>query len=806
MSRIQITHDDRRQFPSAGFRFVPLRWLAATAGAAAVLTWDGSAQAQAIDCPPPAQTLVKIPEIVSDPATHVLRGTVVLAEERQRLMFRSPVGGKSSKPGDPAASYQCQEQIVRAFHRYDGVETIVPDPNAVHDPVPGPTLRARVGDIVELSFVNDIDANRFGRSIDQGEKRNISGIAKNPAVGCDTINTGTPGMGYPYTGPTPFKLGDSFPDCFHGSSTGNIHFHGTHTNPSGTGDNVLLEIRPSPRVPKPGSTTGETIPTITPASVAGTFDTFFTACESKLRGNVRLEWPKNWDEAPLGPWTDDKTWTAEQKKLLQAYDAQTKEDLWGADKKVIDQKLWPQYYIGAFPYCFQIPAYAYGTWPPPPGGLRMGQAPGVHWYHAHKHGSTAIDVANGMTGAFIIEGKYDDDLDAYYGAGWTRSQPLLIINQLSVSPNLERNARSGSGQQDKGPDFMVNGRSQPMIDMAAGEVQLWRIVNTSGRSGAYFAGFPPGFQWKQIAQDGVQFADENYQNSLNKPFLMAAGNRVDLLVKAPSPGTYAIQVQHEVATSDLASAHPVVLVQVRVRRDVPPASGNRATFIPHAPEQPPFLTNITDAEVASTINNPRVITFASTATPSPSNPDFSQHTINNHKFDGPGDVPIPVTLEAVEEWKIVNATYAQPISHPFHIHVNPFQIVEVFDPNATATINGVVVPKYVTSLSQLVDQSRQCLLDLGDQTTWKDCHNDTSNAPRIWWDVFPIPTGASMSNAGGQTANVPGYFRMRSRFVDFPGNYVLHCHILAHEDRGMMSIVELTAPGTPATAILYHHH
>jgi suppressor of ftsI len=47
---------------------------------------------------------------------------------------------------------------------------------------------------------------------------------------------------------------------------------------------------------------------------------------------------------------------------------------------------------------------------------------------------------------------------------------------------------------------------------------------------------------------------------------------------------------------------------------------------------------------------------------------------------------------------------------------------------------------------------------------------------------------------------------MRSRFVDFPGNYVLHCHILAHEDRGMMSIVELTAPGTPATAILYHHH
>ena len=48
----------------------------------------------------------------------------------------------------------------------------------------------------------------------------------------------------------------------------------------------------------------------------------------------------------------------------------------------------------------------------------MGQAPGTHWYHAHKHGSTAINVANGMTGAFIIEGKYDDDLNAAY-AGYT---------------------------------------------------------------------------------------------------------------------------------------------------------------------------------------------------------------------------------------------------------------------------------------------------------------------------------------------------------------------------------------------------
>ena len=57
--------------------------------------------------------------------------------------------------------------------------------------------------------------------------------------------------------------------------------------------------------------------------------------------------------------------------------------------------------------------------------LQMGQAPGTHWYHAHKHGSTTIDVLNGMTGAFIIEGRYDDDLNAFYGTSevpaWTRN-------------------------------------------------------------------------------------------------------------------------------------------------------------------------------------------------------------------------------------------------------------------------------------------------------------------------------------------------------------------------------------------------
>jgi hypothetical protein len=37
--------------------------------------------------------------------------------------------------------------------------------------------------------------------------------------------------------------------------------------------------------------------------------------------------------------------------------------------------------------------------------------------------------------------------------------------------------------------------------------------------------------------------------------------------------------------------------------------------------------------------------------------------------------------------------------------------------------------------------------------------------------------------------------RIRQTFVDFTGTFVLHCHILAHEDRGMMQLVRVVPAG-----------
>ncbi len=86
-----------------------------------------------------------------------------------------------------------------------------------------------------------------------------------------------------------------------------------------------------------------------------------------------------------------------------------------------------------------------------------------------------------------------------------------------------------------------------------------------------------------------------------------------------------------------------------------------------------------------------------------------------------------VDLGTVEEWTIGNDS---PLDHPFHLHVWPMQLLEIG----------------------------------GQQVT-----------DPLWLDVVNVP-------AGGQvTVRVP--------FEDFGGKTVYHCHILDHEDRGMMATV-----------------
>jgi len=102
-------------------------------------------------------------------------------------------------------------------------------------------------------------------------------------------------------------------------------------------------------------------------------------------------------------------------------------------------------------------------------------------------------------------------------------------------------------------------------------------------------------------------------------------------------------------------------------------------------------------------------------------------TINGRIFAG-DRVDTTVAAGSVEEWTLTNAS---TMDHPLHLHVWPMQLIEQ---------NGQTV----------------------------------STAP--WQDVVNIP-------ARGQV-------KVRIAFEDFSGRTVYHCHILDHEDTGMMGVVE----------------
>jgi FtsP/CotA-like multicopper oxidase with cupredoxin domain len=789
---------------------------------------------QFISCAQTGQPLIRIPELVANEQEKVLHGTILLTDTAQRVDLG--IGGGNCVP-QFMRNFQGINAVLPAYPGMipPGYPGAVPPPPPTQyvDPVPGPTLRARVGDIVQLTFLNQINLADYGDSIDRGER----------GQGCDESTAPYPGR-------------DTFPDCFHGSSTGNIHFHGTHANPDTTGDDVFIEVRPS--VTGPGG------PLVAEPIVRSAFDKFFAECKTQLDKSVLSQWPQSWSDFPPEIVVQQLAWLAQ-------YDADPaiKDKLLPVDLKQWAQGAWPQYYIGAFPYCFRLPEYKEKTWPPaaparpsvhnvmmehaePP--LIMGQSPGTHWYHAHKHGSTTLDVENGMTGAFIIEGGYDDALNNFYSQSWTRSQPVLVVNQLGTGVNLFAGGTART--------FSVNGRIEPVIAMRPGEVQLWRIVNTSARGGVFISGFaahnttvplsPQPFTWKQTAQDGVQFKGVNYDKSKNPNLLISPGNRADFLVQAPTaPGQYdllVIEARSRCETLPANQVPTIPTVQPPAGAEMPPypkppyptpicgsivegvlqdpvltplltvnvtgtpAGGNQALFIPSGQLQasfPPFLQDIGDDEV----NGTKIVVFESHPTVG-GGPPFAMHEINGQKFDG--NVGAVVLLNAVEEWKIVNNTVnggvqiidGKPVvvktdppgvvDHPFHIHVNPFQIVEFFDPNQV--LPGTNTYKYVFIQSGQQPPNLftgQCLLYYDKPDTWKPCDSGPKT-DLIWWDVFAIPSArAVFINNNTQSVTVPGYFKMRSRFVDYAGQYVMHCHILAHEDRGMMTVVEVVPFTTP---------
>jgi FtsP/CotA-like multicopper oxidase with cupredoxin domain len=590
---------------------------------------------------------------------------------------------------------------------------------------------------VEITFLNHVDVSFFvgSGSFDNAET--------GTALSCDAATE--------VTGPVyPAMAGDSFPNCFHGSSTANLHFHGTHVTPDGLGDNVLLQLRPNPNV--------------TEASVRTAFAEIFSA-------GMSGQPPARWSDLP-------KSWRDRQLALLKDYDDTAvwkgKHGTPGNPALPLEQRLlpqtlalirsghWPQYQIGAYPYCFKLTEYTDRTGKPT--GHVMGQSPGTHWYHAHKHGSTALNVFNGMAGVFVIEGYYDDALAKIY-PDLKKTEKVLIVQQFSDLPNLERRSRTGQHR------LFVNGQLKPTITMRKGEIQLWRLVNATVKAVTTLQPFDQkqgkAPEVQQTAQDGVQFHYVNYKkqpllgsllSAAARPNFFAPGNRIDILVKAPD-----VEDSWDLKAFDSTNGLTFPLVTLTVKGDGAPME------LPTESNYPAFPSFLEDIDV----NNIRIwrkVEFGwesgrQFAGPSNATGAAAQLAIDGKQF-GESKYDQTMVLGDSEEWKLTNRT--SMIAHPFHIHVNPFQVVEIYDPAAP-------------------------------ENRYKPEKNF------VWQDTIAIPP--SVLDGSGNVAKDEqgreqlGYVVIRHRFVDFPGSYVLHCHMLAHEDRGMMQLVRVI----PRETVIRHH-
>lgn len=362
--------------------------------------------------------------------------------------------------------------------------------------------------------------------------------------------------------------------------------------------------------------------------------------------------------------------------------------------------------------------------------------PGTFWYHPHVHGSTALQVASGMSSALIIEDGDLSEFPALKEASEPKHERIMIFNQIMYDPETGELPDFYTLNKLRGPNSTkngtqgttINGIIKPVLEMHPGEVQRWRLVH-SGFQTFLSMQFPEEFEVYQIAVDGIMFKEARKVPSIH----MAPGNRTDILVKAPltSPGesfefkSYSFSPQCEYFPNQGActSKRPDTL-QNLLSINISDDTLNMQLPI-ELPGPGPGHEDITE------VCNNRETVF---------NIDAGEFVINGHPFAANRIDEKPL-LGSQEAWR-VSSDGGQ---HPYHIHVNPFQVWE---------FGGKKV----------------------ETPMWKDVVAVSSRTIN-----YDDPIGEAQ----------PGFALLRTRYRKYWGDFVIHCHILHHEDQGMMQRVRV---------------
>jgi FtsP/CotA-like multicopper oxidase with cupredoxin domain len=400
-----------------------------------------------------------------------------------------------------------------------------------------------------------------------------------------------------------------------------------------------------------------------------------------------------------------------------------------------------------FEYRFRIPQY---------------QPPGLYWYHPHLHGFTKAQVMGGASGALIVEGIEHANREV---AGLPerifviRDEDLLNPTAIPTDAGQQapaaildrdgdaRNTGDGSGKPAKDLSANFVSSAYPdyqggVIQMKPSERQFWRVVNASSITylnlQLLISGKPQ--MLGIVAVDGapINVTGGTYvvwQNHLGVP----PGGRTEFIVQGPPAGANGSLITRSVNTGPIGENDPTrPIAKIVAKIDAPePRSALGAPITEILRSQLPWLGNVQPVRTrrlyfSEKLEDPK----------DPNSPTTFYLTVEGQTpapFDPRSAVPnILVHQGEVEDWIIENRSQEL---HDFHIHQVHFLMLEWF---------GIPI-----------------------------------NEPFLR-DTVPVPFW------DGKTSQYPVVkLRMDFRDPNAIGLFPFHCHLLEHEDGGMMGLIRI---------------
>lgn len=375
------------------------------------------------------------------------------------------------------------------------------------------------------------------------------------------------------------------------------------------------------------------------------------------------------------------------------------------------------------------------------------EPPGLYWYHPHIHGFAEEQVLGGASGALIVDG-----IESIQPAVAGLPQRVIILRGEAVPE--ERATAPDAPDADISVNYIpvtYPAYTPAVINARPGQKEFWRLANMSADTildvVLIYDGVAQPMQI--VGLDGVPSGSQSGSRRGTLPevkhVLLPPAGRAEVIVSMPSADVKkAIFRTNLVETGpdgDSDPERPMAMIRVSETASVPAPVAAAAI----APWKQRF-EGLDDSKV----DRKRLLYF------SEDNPDGLFYvTVDGQKpvlFSASNPPAITTQQGAVEEWIIQNRTLEH---HEFHIHQIHFLVEsqDNFEINGTRKTPGI---------------DHQLL--------------DTIQVP--YWDGNPKHPYPSVK------------LRMDFR-GPITGDFVYHCHILEHEDKGMMAIIRVK-PGKDA--------